>query len=49
MTGRETTSRRPWRRAAAWLVAGLVLALVFAAYRNPHVVVDLANQLWACF
>ena len=26
-----------------------VLATVFMAYLNPHVVRDLATQLWACF
>ena len=30
--------------AAAALLAG-----VFSAYLNPHLVVDLANRVWACF
>lgn len=34
---------------AAWAAAGVVLALVFAAYLDPHTVVDLANRVWACF
>jgi Sec-independent protein translocase protein TatA len=38
-----------WRKPLAWLVAAVVLALVFAAYRSPHLMVDLANRLWACF
>ncbi len=25
------------------------LAAVFVAYLNPHLAVDLANRLWACF
>ena len=33
-----------------WLaLAALALAGVFAAYRNPHLLVDLANRVWACF
>ncbi|MFO1220900.1 MAG: hypothetical protein U1E89_21250 [Burkholderiaceae bacterium] len=40
---------RTGRRVIAWAAAALVLALVFAAYRNPHLMVDLANRLWACF
>jgi len=34
---------------AAWLVLALVLTLVFGAYLNPHLAVDLANRVWACF
>lgn len=33
---------------AAWALAVLVLAAVFAAYLDPHVVVDLATRVWAC-
>ena len=44
---------KPAARLAARLVgwAGVlgVLALVFAAYLSPHLVVDLANRVWACF
>ena len=36
-------------RVAAWTVAALTLAGVFAAYQRPEVVVDLANRVWACF
>jgi multisubunit Na+/H+ antiporter MnhB subunit len=32
-----------------WLVATVALALVFAAYQSPHLVVDLASRVWACF
>jgi hypothetical protein len=28
---------------------GMVLALVFMSYLSPHLMVDLANRLWACF
>lgn len=27
----------------------LALGVVFAAYLNPHLAVDLANRFWACF
>ena len=37
------------RRALAWTAALLALALVFAAYLNPHLAVDLANRVRACF
>jgi hypothetical protein len=36
-------------RVLAWLVAIVVLAAVFLAYRQPDTVVDLANRLWSCF
>ena len=26
-----------------------LLAAVFAAYLNPHTVMDLATRVWACF
>ena len=41
--------KRPGQVWAAWLAAALALALVFAAYLSPHLVVDLANRVWACF
>lgn len=37
------------RRFAAWGAAALALGLVFTAYFDPHMVVDLANRVWACF
>ncbi len=40
---------RPWRRAAIGLAAVAALLGAFAAYLNPHLVVDLASRLWACF
>ena len=36
-------------RAAAWCLVLAALGAVFMAYLNPHVVRDLATQLWACF
>lgn len=40
--------RLAWR-GAAWAAACAALGMVFAAYLNPHVVVDLAGRVWACF
>jgi len=37
------------RRVAAWAAAVVVLAAVFASYLNPHLAVDIANRVWACF
>ncbi len=37
------------RRMALWAAALAALAAVFAAYLNPHLMVDLANRVWACF
>jgi hypothetical protein len=40
--------RRP-ARLLLWATAGIVLGLVFMAYMSPHLAVDLANRVWACF
>ena len=37
------------RRLLLWATALAVLALVFAAYLNPHLAVDLASRVWSCF
>lgn len=37
------------RRLLAWLSAAAALAAVFAAYTDPHFMVDLAGRVWACF
>jgi hypothetical protein len=37
------------RSTLVWLAAAAALAVVFAAYLRPDVVVTLANQLWNCF
>ncbi len=44
-----TPLRRHGLRLAAWAAALLALALVFMAYLDPHLMVDLANRVWACF
>ena len=39
-------------RSIRWgvgIAVAAALAGVFAAYLNPHLVVDLANRVWACF
>lgn len=36
-------------RIAAWAAAIAVLALVFAWYLQPELVVSLATQIWNCF
>jgi hypothetical protein len=40
---------KPAARVAVWSGVLVVLALVFASYLSPHLVVDLANRVWACF
>lgn len=37
------------RQLAVWVGVAAGLAAVFAAYQNPHLVVDLATRVWACF
>lgn len=36
-------------RVATLAAVALVLAAVFAAYLDPHLALDLANRVWACF
>jgi hypothetical protein len=31
------------------VVAALALAGVFMAYMSPHLMLELANRIWACF
>ncbi|MFN0185410.1 MAG: hypothetical protein ACKVQR_16480 [Aquabacterium sp.] len=49
----ETDPQAPpalsWRQGLAWVGVLLVLGTVFMAYLQPHVAVDLALRLWACF
>ena len=37
------------RRVAGWVAAAAALAAVFASYLNPHLALDIANRVWACF
>lgn len=36
-------------RLAALGLAAAVLSLVFSAYLQPDLMVDLANRVWSCF
>ncbi|HOM14423.1 MAG TPA: hypothetical protein PLB41_14010 [Rubrivivax sp.] len=36
-------------RLGVALLAAAALAAVFVSYLNPHLAVDLANRVWACF
>ena len=38
-----------WIRVGLWAAALTALALVFISYLQPHLAVDLANRVWACF
>jgi hypothetical protein len=40
---------KTWRIAAWWASALLALAAVAVSYLDPHMMVALANQVWACF
>lgn len=40
---------RPVSRLALWAAALAALAAVFAAWQSPHLVVDLAAFVAACF
>jgi hypothetical protein len=41
-------SRR--RTHIVWgVIAALTLGGVFMAYLNPHLMLELANRIWACF
>ncbi len=39
----------PLRRAGLWALAAGALTGVFLAYRQPDLMVDLANRVWSCF
>lgn len=41
--------RRPVRQGLIGAVAVVALALVFASYLQPALIVDLGNRLWSCF
>jgi len=36
-------------RLAVWAAVSAALAAVFAAYLDPHLALDLASRVWACF
>ena len=45
----STYRRRIWLRMASWLLVLAALLIVFLLYTRPDFVVNMANQLWACF
>jgi hypothetical protein len=38
-----------WRRLLGGAAALAALAVVFVSYLNPHLALDLATRVWACF
>ena len=36
-------------RIGSKLLVAAALGVVFLAYLNPHLAMDLANRVWACF
>lgn len=40
---------RPAAHLLVWSGVLAALAGVFSAYLSPHLVVDLASRVWACF
>ena len=42
-------TRLPLARMLAWSLALAAVALVGLSYLNPHLMLELANQVWACF
>jgi hypothetical protein len=38
-----------WRRVLGGAAAVVALAAVFASYLNPHLALELATRVWACF
>lgn len=41
--------KRSTQRMMIWAGVSVALLLVFLAYLDPHLAVDLANAVWACF
>lgn len=37
------------RRLLLWMAVAAVLALVFMAYFQPTLMVQVSEQIWACF
>lgn len=43
------TYRSPLLRIGAWLLAGLVLLLVFLLYTQPAFMLNVDALIWSCF
>ncbi len=48
-TGHEQRKHSRFWRIAGWVAAIAALLLVFAAYRQPDMMMQMAQQLWSCF
>ena len=46
---KQPRTHRPWPQVLWYGAALLTLALVFMAYLQPELMVDLANRVWSCF
>lgn len=40
---------KPVARIALWIGALIALGAVSLSYLNPHLMLDLAARVWACF
>lgn len=38
-----------WKRTAGWAAGLATLMAVFLSYLNPHLALDIASRVWACF
>ena len=41
--------KKTWPRWLLWAAVCTALAVIFMAYLSPHMAVDIANRVWACF
>jgi hypothetical protein len=44
-----TATARSAMRLGLWAAAGAALGAVAMWYLDPHLMVDLASRVWACF
>lgn len=45
----SSMATRAWRRLLAWTLALAALLGVFGLYLRPDFMVQLSQQVWACF
>lgn len=48
-TPNDPANKASWPRRLLWPLAVLALLLVFAMYTQPEFMMQMANQVWACF
>ena len=41
--------KKAWPRWLLWVGVATALAAVFMSYLSPHLALDIANRVWACF